>query len=1007
MTMAQPAWVSAAALQGTLAASAQKVAACTCSSSCDKRLAMATAVAKQHIALGLAPHHTRALRILPSHGVQLQEPNAAVAKHTQQMAQLLEQQSLQIQAQQDALQKLLQKPDSTVSSSATGAKHPAQAVNASAASASAAAAVATTDFQAVNTHPATSLQPAATVAPHIYQSAGKVTPTAATPAEQLLDTLQPSSAGKSGYSQTVPASEQQGSIISLRNNSSHQGPEGVSVVDRQAVRLTAQPELYNTLYAAVSAIVQQAGFLQSQPTQHSLNSNSAHIELVSQQQQQQSVSMGMVPKSGSDGHQQDQSTAGRSGAVSGPQGIRLLGPTGSSVEGTEGKATEDGKGSDNEQLQAWQSQIQQAMEVLQATLHTPDKASLHSAPALGMVAPGAAAATTDVVNPDAHLRTGGQASTPVSAQPAQHAQHGNVATRQDHQSIGEEASWPQAWPHTSPDAQAGTSHSQQLGAMPGSHNQSSDAQHARHQGDHCGRPSLQAAHVSRHGHSSGAAQQRQQDSQYEHSSMGEPQQGHQWYECGHARWQSPAESPCQHQLPEKKRQGGVQQRLYKHGPVTPSMVSGVKGGLVRRRQRPDWDDQLLSGNPKDQARLEGAMGGFSPRPSAKELLQEALARIHHAASPRPQHAKRQRRGLAPQQLAAPRQLPGTARDRFPQLQHAADGPAPPEPGYSCNPHPMTELQRAEACEKGGQQGKMPFSAAGKASLVKQHAFGGKPTWVDKNITSMQGPEHDAASAQPEQDGSQAEARDVAPYFEDSHKAKAWQKLTHLQQRMLGLISAVEGQLRLSHSPDSALAPQASDHQLPAAAAGGLSQDTQLALTTANQLGIAGHEHIPIDDLQQQQAEDAENAAGMLAMTGQQREQGSPQTAPVIEAPGDTQVLAAASQVKPPAASSCGLFDSDVHRILAHRRAYIKQQRAFDRACVGNEHAAFDPIQVVESIADMLLDDVLQQSAAELGAACDSLAEDVFDSEFVVGSGKPGTFQLAGGLSLACMCHVRF
>ena len=38
-------------------------------------------------------------------------------------------------------------------------------------------------------------------------------------------------------------------------------------------------------------------------------------------------------------------------------------------------------------------------------------------------------------------------------------------------------------------------------------------------------------------------------------------------------------------------------------------------------------------------------------------------------------------------------------------------------------------------------------------------------------------------------------------------------------------------------------------------------------------------------------------------------------------------------------------------------------------------------------------------STELGAACDSLAEDVFESEFVVGSGKPMTCQFAGGLSL--------
>jgi len=643
---------------------------------------------------------------------------------------------------QDALHKLLQKRDSTVSSSAKGAKHSAQAVNPSAVNASAAAAVATADYQAVNA------QPAVAAAPHVHQYAGKVMATAATPAERVVDTLQPLSADKSGRSQTAVASEQQGSIPSLSTHESSQGPAAVSV-DRQAVNLTAQPELYNALYAAVTAIVQQAGFSQSQPTQHSLNSNSPQVELVlqhqQQQQQHQSVSQGMVLDSCSDGHQEDQSTAGRSDVVNGPQGIHLEGPMGSSVEGTEGKATEGRKGSDNEQLQAWQSQIQQAMEVLQATLHTPAKASLQSAPALGMVAPSAAAAAADVVNPDAQLSTGGQASSPVTSQPAQHAQHGNVATRQDDQSIDEEASWPQVWPHASRDAQAGTSHSQHLGTMPGSHTQAPDAQHAQHRGAHGGRSSLQAAHVNRHGHSSDAAQQRQQDMQDDSSSMGEPKQRDQWYECGHARWQSPAESPCHHQLPEKKRQGGVQRRLYKHGPVIPSKVSGVKGGSVRRRQRPDWDDQLLSGNPKEQGGLEGAMGGFSPRPSAKELLQEALARIHHASSPRPQHAKRQRRGLAPQQLAAARQLPATAGDR---LQHAADGQAPPESGYSCNPHAMTGLQRAGASETGRQQRKVPFLAASKPSLMKQHAFGGKPTWVDNNSLSMQGPQHDAPSAQP-------------------------------------------------------------------------------------------------------------------------------------------------------------------------------------------------------------------------------------------------------------------
>ena len=39
-----------------------------------------------------------------------------------------------------------------------------------------------------------------------------------------------------------------------------------------------------------------------------------------------------------------------------------------------------------------------------------------------------------------------------------------------------------------------------------------------------------------------------------------------------------------------------------------------------------------------------------------------------------------------------------------------------------------------------------------------------------------------------------------PDFDDAGKAKAWQQLTNLQQRMMGLIAAVEGQLTLSDSP---------------------------------------------------------------------------------------------------------------------------------------------------------------------------------------------------------------
>ena len=49
---------------------------------------------------------------------------------------------------------------------------------------------------------------------------------------------------------------------------------------------------------------------------------------------------------------------------------------------------------------------------------------------------------------------------------------------------------------------------------------------------------------------------------------------------------------------------------------------------------------------------------------------------------------------------------------------------------------------------------------------------------------------------------------ASPQFADANKAQAWQKLTDLQQHMMGLITAVEDQLNLSDSPKLAFANQA-------------------------------------------------------------------------------------------------------------------------------------------------------------------------------------------------------
>ena len=91
----------------------------------------------------------------------------------------------------------------------------------------------------------------------------------------------------------------------------------------------------------------------------------------------------------------------------------------------------------------------------------------------------------------------------------------------------------------------------------------------------------------------------------------------------------------------------AQPRLYKHGPIIPKALPQP----VRRRQRPDWDDHF---SPTRARRVpvapkgsEGRAAPHSPRPTARALLQEALARIQSVASPRAQPAKRQRRSMLP------------------------------------------------------------------------------------------------------------------------------------------------------------------------------------------------------------------------------------------------------------------------------------------------------------------------------------------------------------------------
>ena len=81
-------------------------------------------------------------------------------------------------------------------------------------------------------------------------------------------------------------------------------------------------------------------------------------------------------------------------------------------------------------------------------------------------------------------------------------------------------------------------------------------------------------------------------------------------------------------------------------------------------------------------------------------------------------------------------------------------------------------------------------------------------------------------------------------------------------------------------------------------------------------------------------------------------QGDLQVAGLKGSSADAQPVVAAVHEKQIGDANGALADADVHRILAHRRAYLKQQRAFDRACVGTEQFAFDPTQVKSVLMDI-------------------------------------------------------
>ena len=322
----------------------------------------------------------------------------------------------------------------------------------------------------------------------------------------------------------------------------------------------------------------------------------------------------------------------------------------------------------------------------------------------------------------------------VAAQQSTHA----LSVNEQDASIATEASWPQAWPDT---------HEQNAEPPSGK-------QYCKHAPGYA-LPGQASTHkLAQHSAAGGFILQQHGEDGPEGTPGGLHRDG---YGLSTVRSDTPLQQSCQPssnhghdctrgRTRQKRLASDAQQRLYKHGPVVSK--SSALQRPIRRQQRPEWDDHLTSAAPQTEGggvRVPGeGRGGFSPRPTAKELLQEALARIQNASSPRPQHSKRQRRGTAPQQGQpgpgpdqAPQQgQPGPALGHAPQLQNSQSGTGGAHlgSGHSCS---------ADAT---AAQGRCPVWAVeqrpgltvqpNKQSLVKQPAFGRKPSWVCRSSAGV-------------------------------------------------------------------------------------------------------------------------------------------------------------------------------------------------------------------------------------------------------------------------------
>lgn len=77
-----------------------------------------------------------------------------------------------------------------------------------------------------------------------------------------------------------------------------------------------------------------------------------------------------------------------------------------------------------------------------------------------------------------------------------------------------------------------------------------------------------------------------------------------------------------------------------------------------------------------------------------------------------------------------------------------------------------------------------------------------------------------------------------------------------------------------------------------------------------------------------------------------------------------------------------LSDASIRDIEDCRERFMRQQRKDDEFVYANAASEdFNPVEIAETLTDMIIDDLLDDSAKELSEVCDSICENVFDQEF--------------------------